>query len=256
MALLDAFTLTIDLYFPQKPFSCFLSSLGIDHITSSSLYPKFNSFIEWQVKTIKTSLTTTKSSGISTDHILQTLLSMPIGPNLPSPCEILFNHSDYKPGKQVRDYPITRKTLQKAHYDKRHKAWPLSDLVPRQDVLFLSPADQTSYIEGTIVDEAQTPRSYIIEAQGCRYRCNRQHICPINADTDSPFSGQCTHSTTHIQTQIFQDHHHHLKSWKPSGARKYLHKTPYPYVLHTNSTMCHTANVPTPDHHLPNHLMI
>ena len=40
--------------FSLEPFSCFLSSLGIDHITSSPLYPKSNGFIE-QVKTIKTS---------------------------------------------------------------------------------------------------------------------------------------------------------------------------------------------------------
>ena len=32
--------------FTTEPFSCFLSSLGIDHITSSFLYPKPKSFIE------------------------------------------------------------------------------------------------------------------------------------------------------------------------------------------------------------------
>ena len=47
-----------------------------------------------------------------------------------------------------------------------------------------------------------------------------------------------------------------MKRWKSSGARKHLHETPYPYVLHTNSIMCHTANAPIPDHHLPNHLII
>ena len=82
----------------SKPFSCFLSSLGNDHITPSPLYPKSNGFIEWQVKTIKTSLTTAKSSGISINHILQTLCSTPICPNLPSPHGILLNHTDYKPG--------------------------------------------------------------------------------------------------------------------------------------------------------------
>ena len=32
--------------FSSEPFPCFLSSLGIDHITSSSLYPRTNGFIE------------------------------------------------------------------------------------------------------------------------------------------------------------------------------------------------------------------
>ena len=137
--------------FSSEPFSHFLSSFGIDHITSSPLYPKSNSFIEQEIKTIKISLTNTKSSGISIDRLLQTLYSTPIGPNLPSPCEILLNCTDYKPGKpstpidfeQVRDYLITKKTQQKAHYDKGHKAQPLPDLVPTQDVLVLSPAEQT-----------------------------------------------------------------------------------------------------------------
>ena len=78
--------------FSFEPFSHFLTSLGIDHITSLPLYPKSNGFKERQIKTIKTSLTIYKSSGTYIDHILQTLHSTPIGPNLPSPCEILLNH--------------------------------------------------------------------------------------------------------------------------------------------------------------------
>ena len=76
----------------------------------------------------------------------------------------------------------------------------LDDLVPGQDVLFLSPANQTSYLEGTVIGQAQMPRSYLIEAQGCRYRCNRQHICPINTHIDSPFSRPYTDTTTQTHT--------------------------------------------------------
>ena len=113
-----------------------------------------------------------KSSGISIDHLLHTHWSIPKGPNLFSPHEILLNHADYRPGQpsasvdleQVRDYLITKKSQQKVQYDKRYMAWPLSDLSPRQDILFLSPAYQTSYLEGTILGQTQMPRSYIIEA--------------------------------------------------------------------------------------------
>ena len=62
---------------------------------------------------------------------------------------------------------------------------PYLTLAPGQDVLFLSLVDQMSYLEGTIVSRANTPRSYIIEAQGHRYRHNRQHIKPINTDPPS-----------------------------------------------------------------------
>ena len=71
--------------FSSEPFSSFLTSLGIEHITSSPLYPQSNSFIERQIKTIKTALTTAQPSGTSITYTLNTLCSPPIGPNLPPP---------------------------------------------------------------------------------------------------------------------------------------------------------------------------
>ena len=71
--------------FSSEPFSSFLTSLGIEHITSSPLYPQSNGFIERQIKTIKTALTTAQPSGTSITHTLHILHSTPFGPNLPSP---------------------------------------------------------------------------------------------------------------------------------------------------------------------------
>ena len=158
--------------FSSEPFSQFLTSHAIDHITSSPLYPRSNGFIERQIKTIKTYLATAHASNTSLYHLLQTLHSTPIGPSLPSPHEILLNCTDPKPGhlstpidlEQVRDYLITKKSVQKHYYNKRHNTRPLPNLSPSQDVLFLSPVDQMSYLEGTIVSGANTPRSCIIEA--------------------------------------------------------------------------------------------
>ena len=79
--------------FSSKAFQKFLASQYIDHITSSPLYPKSNGFIEWQIKTIKTALATANSSGKSLDDLLLSLRSMPIGPHLPSPREILHNRT-------------------------------------------------------------------------------------------------------------------------------------------------------------------
>ena len=191
--------------FSSEPFSQFLTSHAIDHITSSPLYPRSNGFIERQVKTIKTSLATTQASNTSLDQLLHTLHSTPIGPSLPSPCKILLNRTDPKPShpstpinlEQVRDYLITKKSTQKHYYDTRHNTRPLPDLSPSQDILFLSPVDQMSYLKGTIVSRASTPRSYIIEAQGCRYRHNRQHIKPINTDPPSPLARPYTAIQSH-----------------------------------------------------------
>ena len=191
--------------YSSEPFSQFLTSHAIDHITSSPLYPRSNGFIERQVKTIKTSLATTQASNTSLDQLLHTLPSTPIGPSLPSPHEILLNHTDPKPGhpstpinlEQVRDYLITKKSTQKHYYNTRHNTRPLPDLSPGQDILFLSRVDQMSYIKGTIVSRVSTPRSYIIEAQGRRYRHNRQHIKPINTDPPSPLARPYTAIQSH-----------------------------------------------------------
>ena len=106
--------------------------------------------------------------------------------------------------QQVRDYLKTIKAQQKDHFDKRHRPWQLDDLETGQDVLFLSPIDQTSYLEGTVIGQAQMPRSYYIEAQGHRYRCYRQHIYQINTHRNSPFSRLYTDQTpqTHTNTII------------------------------------------------------
>ena len=126
-----------------------------------------------------------------------------MGPNPPSPHKILLNHTDSRPGQlstpidleQVKDYLINKRSVQKHYFNKRHNTRPLPDLSPGQDVLFLSLVDQMSYLEGTIASQANMPRSYLIEAQGCRYRCNRQHIRPINTEPPSPLARPYMHTT-------------------------------------------------------------
>ena len=85
--------------------------------------------------------------------------------------------------EEVRDYLITQNSAQKKHHDRRHNTRDLPESHPGQQVLFSSPADVNSYIEGTITGTSTTPHSYMIEAQGRTYHCNRYHICPIHTDT-------------------------------------------------------------------------
>ena len=191
--------------FSSKAFQRFLTSQYIDHITSSPLYPKSNGFIEWQIKTIKIALATANSSGKSLDDLFLSLRSTPIGRHLPSPREILHNRTKDRPGQpprpvdfeEVRNYLIAQKSMQKKHYDKRHNVRNLPELYPGQAVLFLSPADTNIYVEGTITGPSTTPRSYNIEAQGRTYRCNREHIQPINIDNPT-ISRPSAHQETPI----------------------------------------------------------
>ena len=156
----------------------------IKHITSSPLYPKSNGFIERQIKTIKTALSTGHDSKLPIEDILLNIRTQPIGPNLPSPWEILHNCIEAHPGKlstpvdmeTVRDYLIMKKNLQTEYHDKTHNAKSLQDLSQGQEVLFLSPADPNQYIEGTVLAKAPQPRSYLLESQGKTYCQTHQHI--------------------------------------------------------------------------------
>ena len=114
-------------------------------------------------------------------------MSTPIGPQLPSPREILNNRTQDLTGQpthpidfeEVRDYLITQKSVQKKNHDKRHNARDLPELHPGQPFVFLSPADVNSNIEYTITGPYTTSHNYRIEVQGKTYCYNRYHICTI-----------------------------------------------------------------------------
>ena len=191
----------------------FLPSQCIDHIASFLIYPKSNWFIEHQIKATKTALTTAKASAISIDHLHMTIRSKLIGPHLPFPSEILHNWPDDHLGhpshtvdyKEVRNFLIAKKAQHKEHHGKRHNACPLPVLFPGQDVLYLSQSNHTSYLKGTITAPVNTPRSYLIEAQGRKYCHTRQHIHPINSDIPASFTGLCTHTLQNPEADLSQE---------------------------------------------------
>ena len=84
------------------PISC---QKSIDNITSSPHYPKSNGYIEYQVKTMKTALTTAKTSRKKTlDKVLQNIRSTPIGQKLPPQRKFYINaqrNSQVNPHNQL-----------------------------------------------------------------------------------------------------------------------------------------------------------
>ena len=125
---------------------------------------------------------------------------MPIGPHIPFPSEILHNRTQDQPGQPPPPYQFwgSQKFFDntdfspKEHHDRRHNTKDLPELHPGQQVLFLSPTDANSYIEGTITGPATTPHSYMLQALGRTYCHNRHHIHPIHTDT-IPFSRPSMH---------------------------------------------------------------
>ena len=71
--------------FASNELAQFLQHHHIGHITSSLHFPRSNGFIEWQVCTIKTMLSTSQDSRKTLEDLLLDMWSTPIGPNMPFP---------------------------------------------------------------------------------------------------------------------------------------------------------------------------
>ena len=84
--------------------------------------------------------------------------------------------------QMVLDYLIAKKQAQKKNFNMPHGVRPLLNLYPGQEVLFLSPANQHSYIPSTIIDKAPSPQSNLIDIKGKQYHRSREHICPLQQD--------------------------------------------------------------------------
>ena len=71
------------------------------------------------------------------------------------------------------------KAMQKATYDRRHRATPLSN-IPEDTAVYVRTGDRQ--VPGTIVSSASTPRSYVINTPTGQVRRNRRDLVPLPED--------------------------------------------------------------------------
>ena len=188
--------------FASEELAEFLNHHHIEHSSSSPHFPRSNSFIECQVRTIKTALNTGLPAKKPLEAVLLDLRLTPVGPNLPLPCEILHNRTIQHPGKpsqpvhmeRVRNFLLSCKQNQCDQLNKAHGACALPELPPGQEVLFRSPSDE-EYIPGTIVNKATMLHSY--KARGTE---ESENIC------DQYTSTYHLQHPNPIHHNIFQDH--------------------------------------------------
>ena len=169
----------------------FAAQYGFTHTTSSPRYPQNNGEAERAVKTVKSFLKK------SDDPYLALLIyrSTPLHNGF-SPSELLMSRqlrttlpmleSQLQPS--VPEYSVIheKETMRKANikrnFDVRHRANILDPLLPGQQVWISGSRDS-----GVIVEQSQSPRSYIVSTPTGDLRRNRRQLTPIpdseNSDT-------------------------------------------------------------------------
>ena len=172
-------------HFTAGEFKRFAESWGFQMILSSPEYPQGHALIERHIQTVKKCMHKCDASGYDFDLALLVLRSTPLGPDLPSPAELLQERCfrttlpRYVPDPQ-NSVSVSQKLRERqlsaaAQHNKTAKEKP--ELVGGQPVRLWN--KQTRRWEPALVNgEAGTPRSYVVQrvAGGVPLRRNRVHI--------------------------------------------------------------------------------
>ena len=89
--------------------------------------------------------------------------------------------------EQFREKDASLKTRQKKDFDRRHSAKTLPDLPPGERVWL---PDQKA--EGTVVERAGTPRSYIVETPNGQLRRNRRQLNLLPGTPEADYKADST----------------------------------------------------------------
>ena len=168
---------------------------GFEMILSSPEYPQGHALIERHIQTVKKCMQKCDVSGYDFDLALLVLRSTPLGPDLPSPAELLQERRfrttlptyvpDPRTSESVSQRLRERQVNAAAQYYKTAKVKP--ELVSGQPVRLWN--KQTRRWEPALVSgEAGTPRSYVVQrvAGGVPLRRNRVHIRTTRENFDGP----------------------------------------------------------------------
>ena len=104
--------------------------------------------------------------------------------------------------EKVRECDNKAKESYSYHYNRRHGTRPLSELHPGDNVM-TKLDDQKGWKPATVVSQASTPRSYLIQTETQRLlRRNRKHLQdvprPLIPEQDPPSESDMTESPTRI----------------------------------------------------------
>ena len=132
--------------YSSQEFAAFFKQWGIEHVTSSKLYPQSNGFIEGSVRTVKNLLRIAEASGQDPYLALLIYRSTPVDKNLPSPARLL-NHRDitahsYQTLNSHRAQLQNRQNIQRKQYDSRSTR-ELRNLIQGEQAVVFQPRTKT-----------------------------------------------------------------------------------------------------------------
>lgn len=170
--------------FSSEEFASFCSDLGIEHRTSSPVYPQSNGEAERSIQTVKRLWCKSKDKQLALlDYRTTPMESCRLSPaqllmgrrpknKLPTAKELLnpvaLNHSEIR--RQLQQ----DKTRQKHYHDRQ--ADDLPPLTTGDPVRMAPYPGAPKWLPATIVKHHDAPRSYIVECNGRKYRRNRRHL--------------------------------------------------------------------------------
>lgn len=169
--------------YASREFADFAETYGFQHITSSPRFPQSNGQAERMVQTVKQLLRNSDDPHLA----LLTYRATPMPWCERSPSELLF-------GRRIRTtLPLTQTSLtpnwnylpqfkkdnqqfketQKRNFDKGHQAKSKPE-IPSGTEVVLNSEDQP--IQGTVLQPAETPRSYVVQTPSGELRRNQSHL--------------------------------------------------------------------------------
>ena len=176
--------------FSSADFARFSNSFEFQHLTSSPKFPQSNGQVERMVKTVKEMM---QKSYIA-------LLSYRATP-LPwcglSPAELSMGRKVRTTVPQTNHHLIPKwsylekfradnqkfKQSQKTNFDKRHRVRTLPPILDNTEV-WVTSEDQP--IRGRVVEQADAPRSYVVETPSGHIHRNRSHLTIVPETQDQP----------------------------------------------------------------------
>ena len=192
--------------FASEYFRKFAREWGFSHVTSSPHFPQSNGEAERAVRTIKgilkkssdpyLGLMAYRAAPLANGHSPAELL---MGRNIRTPVPVI--PSQLNPGwtdmNSLKIIEQAYRQKQKLNYDRRHRARNLP-LLRQGDHVWVKDILE----RGTVVSNAGTPRSYIVETPRGTLRRNRYHLSPTPiapaTRTDLPEDGASTAVNTPV----------------------------------------------------------